>query len=128
MVGRGSPFRDKLLKGILSRPYYRGRTSRMNGWGRARSIRGSPLQRVSFSRNARQEAFAFRLALNSAWLSQWGGKTLRNCVSSRPIASSRERKTRFLFSSFRSRKKKAGGLEQTNDSRLAELSSFAPFL
>lgn len=23
-VGRGSPFRDKLLKGIPSRPYYRG--------------------------------------------------------------------------------------------------------
>lgn len=55
--------------------------------------------------NARQEAFAFRFAFKFRLAQPMGRKTLRNCVSSKPIASrekekkKKERETRFFFSS-----------------------------
>lgn len=54
--------------------------------------------------NARQEAFAFRFALNSAQLSQWGGKLFETaCLRNRQRREScreRERERESLDSSF----------------------------
>lgn len=70
--------------------------------------------------NARQEAFAFRFAFKFRLAQPMGRKTLRNCVSSKPIASREKEKKRkrerldssFLLPSFYRKKCQRTGTDE----------------